>query len=476
MKNFEIDISKPEAEFKEHLALEGNQRIIFSAPFGSGKTYFLKKYFGEINPSVFHLYPVNYSVSRNEDIFELIKYDLLFLLLDPERGVDFEKLEFSLSERASLGLNSETANKLLTNFLGFVPKVGKIASAAYENIPKLVEVISPKQLKDEKRQAKKAISEVKNSKGSAKEFNDLSELIRDLISRTKKDDPEQKSILIIDDLDRIDPEHIFRLLNVFAAHFDINEDENKFGFDQVIFVCDIDNIRKIFATKYGQDADFSGYIDKFYSSQVFVFNNSSMVAQYIDQILIKTKVYKPEKNKFFIHQTGRVDVKLLKDVLMMLVRSNSISLRSLLKFTVQFYPYAEYEVQFGEKCLNNTQLDTFLLFEFLHKLFGNTEALLNGLLKVKNEKYFNKNIGRLFIIIDWENHRFWPSDKHYRYDYLNVTYHYKVIRGSNFDEYFSAQPSTPHVNGELVKEADNISCPELFYLAAKTLIELKNLK
>ena len=42
-----------------------------------------------------------------------------------------------------------------------------------------------------------------------------------LIDQLKKDG--KKTVLIIDDLDRIDPEHIFRLLNVFAAHLDIRD-------------------------------------------------------------------------------------------------------------------------------------------------------------------------------------------------------------------------------------------------------------
>ncbi len=48
-------------------------------------------------------------------------------------------------------------------------------------------------------------------------------------------------VRILDDLDRIDTEHIFRLLNVFVAQVDVvgkGENDNKFGFDKVIFVCD----------------------------------------------------------------------------------------------------------------------------------------------------------------------------------------------------------------------------------------------
>lgn len=73
-------------------------------------------------------------------------------------------------------------------------------------------------------------------------------------------------VLIIDDLDRIDPEHIFRLFNIFSAHFDYHKGtDNKFGFNKVVFVCDIRNIRNMFHSRYGAATDFTGYIDKFYS-------------------------------------------------------------------------------------------------------------------------------------------------------------------------------------------------------------------
>lgn len=108
----------------------------------------------------------------------------------------------------------------------------------------------------------------------------ISEQMDKLITSPDAEETKQKKVLIIDDLDRLDPEHIFRLFNVFSAHFDqVNyyensiegeiRNDNKFGFDKIIFVCDIENIRKIFAHKYGGEVDFSGYIDKFYSTEIY---------------------------------------------------------------------------------------------------------------------------------------------------------------------------------------------------------------
>ena len=64
----------------------------------------------------------------------------------------------------------------------------------------------------------------------------------------------KKVVLIVEDLDRIDPAHLFRILNIFSAHIDycyknaVIPDRsivgNKFGFDNIVLVCDFSNIKK----------------------------------------------------------------------------------------------------------------------------------------------------------------------------------------------------------------------------------------
>src|SRR5690606_11083880 len=70
-----------------------------------------------------------------------------------------------------------------------------------------------------------------NGKG-AKEFDAISALISEILTRIKAD--TKQNILIIDDLDRIDPEHIFRIFNLLSAHRDYQTSKHKFGFDNVI--------------------------------------------------------------------------------------------------------------------------------------------------------------------------------------------------------------------------------------------------
>ena len=87
------------------------------------------------------------------------------------------------------------------------------------------------------------------------------------------------TVLLIDDLDRLDPEHVFRLFNIFSAHYDDVTESNKFGFDKIIFVCDINNIQQMFNHRYGINVEFNGYIDKFYSSEIFAVAAESIPSQ-----------------------------------------------------------------------------------------------------------------------------------------------------------------------------------------------------
>ncbi|MEE9430770.1 MAG: hypothetical protein V3V16_07010, partial [Melioribacteraceae bacterium] len=73
---FEIPIDQLYPKFVEHLEIENNSRILFSGKFGIGKTYFLNEFFEDKKDKyeVFHLFPINYQISSNEDIIEFLKY------------------------------------------------------------------------------------------------------------------------------------------------------------------------------------------------------------------------------------------------------------------------------------------------------------------------------------------------------------------------------------------------------------------
>lgn len=62
-------------EFKVHCRIPNNKRILFSAPFGAGKSFFLTDYFSDDHALFIKLHPIDYSVASNEDIFELMKHE-----------------------------------------------------------------------------------------------------------------------------------------------------------------------------------------------------------------------------------------------------------------------------------------------------------------------------------------------------------------------------------------------------------------
>lgn len=83
MEDFIIPINSAIKSFYSHLL--ANPRTILSSKFGDGKSYFLENFkntdFVKEQFVFLTIYPVNYQVASNEDIFNLIKRDILFQLM-----------------------------------------------------------------------------------------------------------------------------------------------------------------------------------------------------------------------------------------------------------------------------------------------------------------------------------------------------------------------------------------------------------
>ncbi|TPG66079.1 P-loop NTPase fold protein [Hymenobacter nivis] len=300
MKEMKISIEEQSKVFKKHLKEPDNERIIFSAAFGAGKTYFLDEFFRSNTEKYLRikLTPVNYSVASNEDIFKLIKFDILFELL-ASHGVE-QPGKIRIRPDIYYGLKlSGKIDSFFTSITSFFGALNKDNSEAISVISALAVIYS--QVAEftangtEIPENPEATAFLKTMMESYyKEADDVTRLIESVLDQlTSDDDGKQtlKKVLIIDDLDRLDPEHIFRLFNVFSAHFDYNKsDRNKFGFDKVIFVCDIQNIRNIFHSRYGAETDFSGYIDKFFSQEIFYFNNEQAIKKCVNYLLNQIKI------------------------------------------------------------------------------------------------------------------------------------------------------------------------------------------
>lgn len=263
-----VEISTAKKNFKKHLDLPKNKRIFFSGIFGAGKTYLLREFFAEESSDYYsiHLFPINYQVSSTENIFEYIKYDILLQLLD---CTDLKKKQITEIAK-SLGVKGV---KNLVTLLRSDPRVNSVAKIG-ENLKKIYEVAKKTAEKEEITQFLDKITK----QTGVYENDSITKHIRELLllkSNKRKEGAEstKETVLIIDDLDRVDPAHIFRILNVFSAHEDIDAKANKFGFDKIILVGDYNNIKNIFHSKYGASTDFSGYIDKFFTRNIFHFEN-----------------------------------------------------------------------------------------------------------------------------------------------------------------------------------------------------------
>jgi hypothetical protein len=436
----EFSIDQPTQKFTNHLSVPFNDRIIFSGPFGTGKTYFLEKYFeANLNYNVIHLFPVNYSVASNEDIFELIKYDVLFELLG--KNVDFDQVEIPHIEFLKQ-FATKNAHHILAPFLHLIPEMGKSMYTIYEKLQALGEKYFEDYEganKDDKKSVIDYLGAFTKTKGSIFEEDFYTQLICQLIDQLKvKVDADKKceTVLIIDDLDRIDPDHIFRILNVLSAHMDVQgEVGNKFSFDKIILVFDQQNVHKIFQNRYGSNVDFSGYIDKFYSYKIFNFENNNSISEKIKDFL-KT-IQRPDNNEFLdIHSDRSLFSLNLYYVIKALIQANQLTIRRLTKIIDKPFSRYKYTPPLpGNSLYKNGNLEIFYLVEFLLHIYGSLEEakIAVDYCREFEDIEVDKTMRQRFasfslVLLDAANHRFNPrlSDAGYKHFASNQNFGYNA--------------------------------------------------
>ena len=271
-----IDITNKLRDFEEHLNL--NRQTIVSAKFGDGKTYFLNQYIESHKDDTFFivLHPVNYVVSSNEDIFEYIKRDILCSLV--------HRTEFKETNWVDIfkGIwKSDSILESIETIAEYVP-YGKIATIPFRFLEKVNNEYS----------VNKFFDRFTEKPGSLFEMDQFSVAIQHTIHKiqegTIQEDGKKngkKCVLIIEDLDRIDPEHLFRILNVLGAHVDEDKNTNKFGFDNIVAVLDYDTTEHIFHHFYGAQANYKGYMSKFMSSYPFRYSITEVAHEQLREYL-----------------------------------------------------------------------------------------------------------------------------------------------------------------------------------------------
>ncbi|UJP65124.1 P-loop NTPase fold protein [Mongoliitalea daihaiensis] len=393
-KTFQLDTPRNHSVFRKHLDDPDNVRIIFSAPFGSGKTTFLKDFFIENKNEyqAFHLYPVNYSVSSNEDIFELIKYDILFHFLSLE--IEFEKVTITKDVSFGFFVQNNIEN-IIMPFIRSIPRIGKALSDVSSNLLNLYkkfEIEHQHNQVDQKKQVIDFLTQLNKKIGSIKDDDFYTQLICDLMAQIKADNTDgKKTVLIIDDLDRIDPDHIFRILNVFSAHMDNQTKGNKFDFDKIILVCDIDNIRKIYAKRYGQDVDFSGYIDKFYSKEVFKFDIIKEVEEKLLDVFGSIELTTSGSTHNLERIKSYHDVRLVIYIIVSLNNSGQLPIRKLLKFIGKkiSITISRFSPQIQGKYLTVDNFRFLIVYELLKSIYPDMLDLMHKLESINEDSQNN---------------------------------------------------------------------------------------
>ena len=288
----QIKLDSVTKRFEDHLKINDNYRIILSGKFGIGKTFFLKEFFNSkmADYNAIFINPVNYVVSPNEDIFELIKVDIIKQLYTV--NLKRKKSSISMPEKIALFASDKPQHflKFVTSAFKKINPFVEIADDTYDALSKLYSEYKEyeKSLEEKFKIREEKIHEFTASfgdrTGSIFEEDFITKAIKEKLLEVKKG--KKKNVLIIDDLDRIDPEHVFRILNILSAHNNSFGSKNKFEFDYIIIVCDNENIKNIFYHKYGKDVDYDGYIDKFYSTEIFKYENDQALKFYLKSTFI----------------------------------------------------------------------------------------------------------------------------------------------------------------------------------------------
>ncbi len=302
-------------EFEKHL--KSHPRTILSARFGDGKSFFLASAQKKLKNrcSFLTIYPVNYQVSDNHDIFEYIKRDLLFQMYG--QGLVPESYEIpdtiasyfylinnwqEFVEEVLKDLSSFDSSNVLTTALG-AAKFIKSMKKKYDEFKENGGDLGVQLDRFIKAFDKKGIYEA----------DPITAILCDIIKKWKKLYPRRKICIVFEDMDRIDPAHVFRILNVISAQMDYSYKfgvspksnsllGNKFGVDNIVVCLDYDNLKHIFHHFYGSKACFEGYINKFTDKGVFRYSLREQVEIFYLNELVRVSGMNVDAIKVIVEQ------------------------------------------------------------------------------------------------------------------------------------------------------------------------------
>ena len=273
MESFIIDITPSLSNLFQRIETE--RRIILSARFGEGKSYLLHQFKEKYKDSFafFTLYPASYSVSPNEHILEYTKRDIIFQLKQ-NYDENLNRLSFrDALEQTAVSVKMSFANYQIINLASFLG-------------------VNPVKWKQIRKSSKNYIQSF-NVPGSIYERDLYTEFITKAFNNIREKQ-QKKIVLIIEDLDRLDPSQMFNILTVFGSQIDrkylLEEHDpkldNKFGADVLISVMDIDRAEKSYQHIYGEQSNFSGFIAKYLDFAPYRYSINSLARDKVANNLI----------------------------------------------------------------------------------------------------------------------------------------------------------------------------------------------
>lgn len=280
-------------EFEKHL--KSHPRTILSARFGDGKSFFLAATQKRLKNryAFLTIYPVNYQVAENQDIFEYIKRDLLFQLYSQGLVPESYEIPDDIASYFFLQNNWEQFAEEFLKTLSYFDASNTIKATL--GAAKFLMAMK-KKYEAFKNNGGEIGARLDNfiaefDKKGIYESDPITSILCDIIKSWKKEHRLRKVCLVFEDMDRIDPAHIFRILNVISAHMDYGYKYgvspkssslvgNKFGVDNIVVSLDYDNLKHIFHYFYGQKSCYEGYINKFSDKGIFHYSLQEQVQQF----------------------------------------------------------------------------------------------------------------------------------------------------------------------------------------------------
>jgi hypothetical protein len=143
------------------------------------------------------------------------------------------------------------------------------------------------------------------------------------------------------------------------------------------------NIRSIFHHKYGEQTEFWGYFDKFFTVSPFVFDNKKAVSERIPYLLQQIK-YEDTGMKDALREDGIVK-HLLEEVLVRAWDMGSMDLRQLYKPIQHLFPVMEKSGYQKGAFLDARNLFIDIAIKLLIALYGDKDSFLSILKKIRDD-------------------------------------------------------------------------------------------